>query len=60
MCLRYKSKFLYHAKNTMRPVERLDKIEKVKFSNRHDLINLGIRPDWFLVQIQSEEPREYE
>ena len=44
----------------MRPVERLDKIEKVKFSNRHDLINLGIRPDWFLVQIQSEEPREYE
>lgn len=50
-----KSKFLHDAKNMMRPVERfytaLHQIEKVKL-NRHDLINLGIRADWFLDERQ--------
>ena len=61
-CL-YKSKFLYHAKNMMRPVERfytaLHKIDKVKL-NRHDLIHLGIKADWFLDERQKKSRRQNE
>ena len=42
----YKSEFLKHAKNMMRPVERfytaLHQCSKVSYS-RHDLLNLGIQ-----------------